>query len=289
MKPTGITEPGSIAYLAELEMWSDIRCETRQCLFRSLTIGVLYLLAALAVGAYLILAVQEVGTGLFMRRGWELEKVNLDWMRYIAWGYGGMAIIVMILYPLLGLLIHDRIPHWCSWMMEAVPGVGSTMRIVSLGDFCQSMYQSVAASETYSSALDQASQCVRSSSMRHWSRKASGRIAAGQSLGQVLASTPIREPSLFAVIALTSSSTTSTQSSANTISDEDTIRVWYQAALECHTLAQSRSHRTTQMISVLGLLASVFFATLGMFMAATFVFSILTETYGFYTQFESLF
>jgi hypothetical protein len=210
-------------------------------------------------------------------------------MRYIAWGYGGMSLIVMIFYPLLSLLIYDRLPHWCSWMMEGVPGVGSAIRVVSLGDFCQSMYQSIMDSDTYDAALDQASQIVHSPSMRHWSRKASGQIAAGQSLGQVLASTPIREPSLFAVIALTSNSPASTPSPTYSRSDEDTIRIWHQAALECHTLAQSRSHRTNQMISVVGLLASVFFATLGMFLAATFVFSILSETYGFYSQFDSLF
>ena len=289
MTGTKFLEPESIAHRVELEMWSDIRCETRQRLMRSLTIGVLYLLAALAVGAYLILAVQEIGTGLYMLRDWELEEVSLGWMTQVAWGYGGVAIVVIVLYPLLALLICDRLPHWCSWMMEAVPGVGSTMRAVSLGDFCQAMYQSVAASQTYDAALAHASQRVRSPSLRDWSRKASGRIAAGQSLDGVLASAPIREPALFAVIALTSDSAANMRSAANKLSHEDTIRIWHQAASECHILAQSRSIRATQLLSVLGLLASVFFATLGMLMAAMFVFGVLKETYGFYTQFDSLF
>ena len=86
----------SIATTAELELWQSIREDTRRRLTRVVSIGVLYLLAALAVGMYLILTMAEVASDTVVLRSWRPEMIDVTWMKMTALGYAVAAIIAII-------------------------------------------------------------------------------------------------------------------------------------------------------------------------------------------------
>ncbi len=249
----------SIAQTAEFELWQRGRDDARRRLRSAVTWGFVYLIAALAVGAYLIVVVKEISRGTVWVDSWNFEEMDLSWMTQIAWGYAGLAVLAIIAYPLLLLLIHGKLPSGLAWFMRRVPGIGSTMRVVELGELCQSMVQSIAQSKTYAAALGDVSHTVRDSGLRRWSARAHQQIEAGQSLATLLRSSPIHDQPLPAVIAFAQSDTSRT----------DTLRVWQQAAAQCHIRIERRVDRATQAVSVSCLLAAVFFAAFGLLLAAT--------------------
>ncbi|TWU10694.1 type II secretion system F family protein [Allorhodopirellula heiligendammensis] len=260
-----VVNPWSIGQTAEFELWQRGRDATRRRLSSAVTAGFLYLMAALVVGAYLILMVAAVARGAVVMDGWNATAIDLSWTTQIVWCYGGLALLAIIFYPLLLLLIHGRLPSPLSRCMRMFPGIGSTMRMVELGDFCQSMYQSLAQSQTYEQAFTQASNNARDAGLRQWAHAAACRLETGQSLAGVLRSTPVRDQPLPAILAFVQSD----------ISQSDTLRVWHHAAEECHLQSQRRLKRTTQAISVSCMLAAVFLAAFGMLMAATITHRML--------------
>ena len=161
----------SIATTAELELWQSIREDTRRRLTRVVSIGVLYLLAALAVGMYLILTMAEVASDTVVLRSWRPEMIDVTWL-----GYAVAAIIAIIGYLLVLMMILQRLPALLSRIVGAMPWIGSTMRMVAMAEFCQSIYQSLLHSQTYGDALQQASKSVHHAGLRHWSAISSKRI-----------------------------------------------------------------------------------------------------------------
>ncbi len=265
MNQTQLVVQENIAQQAEFEIWRSIRDETRGRLTRSISVGFLYLLAALAVGAYLMLTLAEVGRDIVNWSYWKPERVEVAWITEIAWGYGAMALFAVIGYVLTLLLIRDLLPSSFCRIVSAIPWIGSTIRIVAMGDFCQSIYESVLRRQTYSDALEHAAMAVRNPDLRQWSRHSSARIDSGHSLASVLHSSPIQDQPLSAVTAFV----------AQELSIDESVRVWHHATAECHSLARSRLHRTTQVISITCLLACVSIAAFAMFLSGMLTTSIL--------------
>ncbi|EMI42875.1 hypothetical protein [Rhodopirellula sp. SWK7] len=261
MNSTDVAPEASIAQAAEAELWRDIRNETRRRLTRTVTVSFLYLLAALAVGSYLINAVIEAGRGAVYYVGWKETELNVNWMTQFVWSYAVLALLATIAYVLTMLLIHNKLPAQLGAAMNRMPWIGSTMRMVSMGSFCQSIYQSVARSRTYGDALETAAEEVSDATLRQWSAVAAQRIRSGQSLSNVLQSCPIRDQPLSAVSVMIE----------NPRSMEESVRVWHQATEECHGLARSRLIRATQVLSVSALLVSVFLAAFAMLSATMFM------------------
>ena len=247
----------SIAQEAEFEIWRSIRDDTRRRLTVAITVGFLYFLAALAVGAYLILTVAEVGRETVFLKDWEPERIDVVWLTQIALGYGGLALVAVIGYALTLMLIRDKLPPWLCRIVGAMPWIGSTIGIVSMGEFCQSIYQSILRRQTYSDAFAQASMVVGDARLRRWSGNSSKRIESGNSLVSVFQSSPIQDQPLSAVTAFV----------AKELSVNESVRVWHHATAECHLLAQSRLARTTLVISITCLLASVLIAIFAMFLS----------------------
>ncbi|MCO8125397.1 hypothetical protein NHH03_26900 [Stieleria sp. TO1_6] len=254
-----------IAFESEHELWQSIRDDTRRRLARATSIGFLYLLAALAVGAYLILAVREYGTDAIYFDGWYPKPIQFDWLTQIAWAYGVIAIVATFAYILVMLFIFDRLPSTLCRVVAATPWIGSTIRIVATGELCQSVFRSILDSKSYSDALQQASHEVHNRCLRDWSALSAARIDAGHSLANVMRVSPFQDPPLSAIAALTTYSQ----------SQQESLRIWYQATTECHRLAQSRLDRATTALSVTCLLVSVFLASFAMFLTALFTRFVL--------------
>ncbi|QDV44452.1 hypothetical protein Enr13x_43180 [Stieleria neptunia] len=240
----------SIAMTAELELWQSIREDTRRRLTRVVSIGVLYLLAALAVGAYLILTMAEVASDTVVLHSWRPELIDVTWMKMAALGYAVVAFIAIVGYLVILMMILQRLPALLCSIAGAMPWIGSTMRMVAMGEWCQSIYQSLLRSQTYGDALQQASQAVDHAGLRRWSAISSKRIELGHPLSVVLQSSPIQDQPLSAVAVL----------AAETLAPEQAVLIWHRAASECHVLAQSRLDRTAAVLSISFLLASVFVA-----------------------------
>ncbi|WP_182865153.1 hypothetical protein [Stieleria mannarensis] len=250
MNPPDEHHATSLAEDAELQIWRGIREDTRRRLLRVVTVGGLYLIAALAVGVYLIVTIAEVGRENVALRGWQPVAVDVGWMLTVAAGYGVMAVLALVGYLVAWMWIQDKLPAAACRIVGAMPWIGSTMRMVAMGEFCQSIYQSLLRVQPIGEALDQASSAVGHAGLRRWSALASKRIELGHPLVHVLQSSPIQDPPLSAVTAF----------AMREMAASDTVDVWRRATSECHLLAQSRLDRTAMAVSVCCLLASVFIA-----------------------------
>lgn len=264
MNPPG--KPGtSIADEAEFERWQDIRNETRRRLTVAILVALCYLLASLAVGSYLIRALAEVAQGAFPIMSWYPKNIATSWIEGIVWVYAGLAVIVTVSGILLIALVHGKLPASLSRLVCSTPWIGSTIRIVAMGEFCQAVYQSVLKSQTYTDALEQASRDVRLSDLRQWTKRSSQRLESGISIAIVLQSFPIPDQPLFAVAALI----------AQPRSSKESAQVWHDATEECHVTAQSRMNRTALVISVTCLLASVLIASFALLISVTMMQGLL--------------
>ncbi|TWT92246.1 hypothetical protein [Neorhodopirellula pilleata] len=255
----------SIGRDAELEVWRHVRIEARRRLSGTLTIGFVYLLLALLVGAFLIHAVEDVAHDTVYLQGWNQETLELRWMTELIWGYVGIGILALVGYVMAMLMIHHRLPGTTWQMIASTPWVGSTMRIVAVADFCQSMFHSLGDSLTYDQAFSKAAVEMQSDGLKPWSTGAAEQIRSGRSIGQVLSSCPTREGSIMALAAMTQSQ----------ISADQSLRVWHDAATECHELIASRLQRTIQVISIFCLLGSVGLAAFAMLVSTRFMASVL--------------
>lgn len=262
---TNTTSPSTIGQEAESEIWEQIRKDTHRKLVVSLTIGVLYLLASLVVGVFLIYTVEEVGRDTVYLQGWELQTVDLQWMTKVRWFYGGIGALAMLAYAVIYLTIQNLLPPIVWRRTCSIAWVGSTIRMVAIADVCQSIYHSVRRGFPYDKAFARAASEVQSVGMRCWLSRAAERIQAGQSPAAALRSCPVQDQPFAAVAVITSGELTK----------EETIEVWHQATMECHALAFSRLNRATQVISVTCLLCSAGLAAFALIVSARFMSALL--------------
>lgn len=202
---------------AEFERWRRGRADVRRRLSGAATSGFLYLIASLAVGAYLIVAVAAVTRDTTVMDGWNSRDLDLSWMYQIAWGYGALAVLAVIAFPLVLLLIAGKLPPLLARVMRSLPGMGSTMRMVELGDFCQSVYMSIAQSKTYGQAFRDAALDVQDADLRRWAATSAASLEGGQSPASVLRFAPIREQPLPAILAFVQGG----------VSQTDALRIWH--------------------------------------------------------------
>lgn len=264
---------------AERQRWQVIRAKARSQLTGSITIGFLYLMASLVVGSYLVIMIREVARDAAFIRGWEVETIQTDWMEQVVWGYAALAILAVVFFALVLLLIHGKLPGYVARSMELIPAIGSTMRIVALGELCQSIYDGVVDSQTYETSLVSASKQVRDPGLKRWALNAFKLLQSGYSPSVVLASAPIRDQPLQVVSAMIQSE----------LSVEQTVAVWHEAADQCHRLAESRANRAKQFISASTLLISVMLAAFAFLISAVFMGSMITGLASTVYMFSGLF
>ncbi len=260
-----------IAEQAEIELWGDIRMHVRRRLFRAATVGAFSMVLSLAVGAFLLTSVSGLGDGIADFTGDRNQAFDLTWMVQLAWAYGFAAATVVVLYVIVLLSLRNWLPSVFSPVPELIPAIGPTIRAVSLGEFCQTVYLSVVRSETYENALRRASETVGNPALRRWAGESQKMLAAGRSIEQVLTESPVSDHPLNAVSATLCASA----------SDEMTRQVWWQATTECHELANSRMHRTIQILSVFCLSVSALSASL----ALSFSVYLLSQSLSYFMYF----
>lgn len=235
---------------AEMETWAAMRDNARSSLSYATTISFLYLIAALAVGAFLLSAVAELCEGAIYYVGWEEQTVMVAWMRSMMWVYASVAATAGLGWLMVQLSLRYRLPVLISAIISKIPGLGRAIQNIALADFCQSIYRSVVNSETYVEAFRAASNETLFTPLRLWIDQSAKRLDSGQSWEHALRYPPIKDHSIAAVIAM----------GQNPLSSEETIRMWHQAASDSHLLLQTRSQRTVRHLLRVGLIASVFTA-----------------------------
>ena len=256
----------SIAVQAELETWQDIRNESRRRLTVAISLAAAYLLGAVAVGSYLVSVVSEIAKdSMVLRSYWDWETIDLFYFTQMGVIYIGLAVMIVLGYALMAMLIWGKLPVGSTWIIDRLPGVGATMRMVVMSELCTSFYGSMLRSLAYTEAFDQASNEVENRDVSRWAKRCAKRVEAGHPLGAVLLSSPVRDQPLSIVSALLSGDQTQIQSA----------HIWHQAATECHLLAQSRMERTVQVLSVASLLASALIAFFAVLVCGTVVRSLL--------------
>lgn len=242
----------TISDQAELEMWSVIRDDARSSLSRATTIGFIYLIAALAVGTFLLSAVAELSEDAVYYVGWEEKEVVVTWMRSMMWVYAGIAVIAGIGWLVVQLSLRGSLPVVVATIISKIPGLGRAIQTIAMANFCQSIYQSVVNSKTYGDAFRAASDETRFTPLRLWIDRSAARLDSGQSWEHALLRPPIKDHPLAAVIAMGQSQ----------LSREETIRMWHQAASDSHWLLQTRSQRTVRHLFRVGLIGALFTAGL---------------------------
>lgn len=260
--PTGL----SIAVKAEFQRWENIRDLSRRQLSGTITIGFLYLMGSLAVGGYLLVTIREIAKDAAILRGWQVETIEIGWMDQVAWCYVVIALGAVILFPCLLLLIQGKSPSFLARWLEHLPWIGSTMRIIAIGDFCQSIYHGILQSQTYETAFATAAENVRHPGLSRWAMDSSKQIQAGRSPSSVLANSPIRDQPLTVVSVMVDSD----------LSAEQTVATWHDTTAQCHHLAESRAHRAKQFISTSTLLVCVMLAAFALLVSAVFMTSMIS-------------
>jgi hypothetical protein len=255
----------SIADQAEVETWSAIRDSGRSNLARAATLSLLYLLAALAVGAFLLFAVAQICEGAVYYVGWEEEEVVVAWMQTMMWIYAGAAVIALAGWLLVQLSLRGRLPWGLSAVAAKIPGVGRAIQTIALADFCESIYRSVVGSQTYGDAFRFAAQEIRFTPLQNWAAHSALRLDAGQSWEHALSHPPIKDHPLAAVTAL----------GQGQLSREETIRMWHQAASDSHSLIESRSQRSVRNLFRIGLIGAVLTAGFAILAANTAIVSMI--------------
>ena len=273
------TRQSEIAIRAEAELWEGVRSETRRRLLGAVTLGVFYQVAALVVGSFLLSTIAELGDGTTYMVGWSTQQLDLYWTTFVLWAYGSFAGLLIVGYLLVLLMVVGWLPSNIGMLVSSIPWIGSTMRIVFMGEFCQSIYHSINQAKTYQQAFLDASESLHSSNLRRWSKQSAERIAAGYSLSSVLMSSPIQDQPLSAVAAFVSDGK----------SMEAAQQVWHRATSECHLLAQSRLDRATLVVSTTSLLIAALFAASAMFLSAAFMSEVVRGLFLMNQTFGGLF
>ncbi|WDQ16360.1 hypothetical protein [Rhodopirellula sp. P2] len=255
----------SIADQAEVETWAAIRSNGRSSLSHAATLSLLYLLAALAVGAFLLSAVAQICEGTVYYVGWDEEELLVAWMRNLMWVYAGGAAIALTGWLLVQLSLRGRLPSVLSAVVAKIPGVGRAIQTIALADFCESIYRSVVGSQTYGDAFRFAAQETRFTPLQNWAVHSALQLDAGQSWEHALSHPPIKDHPLAAVTAL----------GQGQLSREETMRMWYQAASDSHSLIESRSQRSVRNLFRIGLIGAVLTAGFAILAANTAIVSMI--------------
>lgn len=262
MNAVDVVPDESIAMRAEFERWAGVRENARRRLTHALSIALVYVLASIGVGIFLLRSVSQIVQIAVESESyfWKLPG-NIEWMNQLAICYGGLAVVVLAGYVIAILLIHDRLSGYLTRLLGAVPWIGSTVRMVSMGELCQSIYQSVRAGKTYDVAFRKASTELRNPSLRRWSGRMAAAIESGVSLVNLLRGSSIRDQPIGVLSGIFT----------HEISETDAIQVWHHAAAECHLLADSRLNRTLMATSVTCVLVSVLIAAVALLSSTMFL------------------
>ncbi|MCC9600902.1 hypothetical protein LOC67_10015 [Stieleria sp. JC731] len=275
MKHSDQIPPDSIAFSAEISTWQSIRDDVRKRLSRSTTIGFLYVLAAVGVGSYLLSVIKEAADYFYVMTDFDFEPIDAQWMDLLTWGYGILGGLTVLAYLASQLMIWDRMPASLFSITGFIPWIGSTTRMLAIGEFCQLIYESVTSNQPYDEAMQLAAAKAKNPSFRSWMEQTSHRLKAGQSIAHVLGSAPVRDQPICAMNALL-------QKEAN---QEETIFLWHQASAESHLLVQSRLGRTNLFFSGTCMLIATFLAGLALFVTSTYMISVILGLRSMYSIF----
>gem|GEM_PF-6564006 len=124
-----MTSP-TISDQAEAEMWSVIRDDARSSLSRATTVSFIYLIAALAVGAFLLSAVAELSEDAVYYVGWEEKEVLITWMRSLIWVYAGIAVAASVIWILVQLSLRGSLPVVIATIVSKIPGLGRAIQTI---------------------------------------------------------------------------------------------------------------------------------------------------------------
>ena len=175
-----------IAEQAEVELWESLRSEIRRRLFVAVSVGAFYMLVASMVGMFLIHTLATMNDESVFLLTWSGDALNTTTMNPILWAYACLAVAVIVGYGVSMLLIGGLLPANLCAIVGSLPWIGSTMRIVSMGEFCQSIYQSVLAVKSYPEAFATASESVRNADLRRWLKLSAKRIEYGFPIEHVI-------------------------------------------------------------------------------------------------------
>jgi type II secretory pathway component PulF len=240
----------TIGQSAQLERWSELRRVSRNRFVFHLTAGLLYLLLSLLAGAYLFTSLGKLEQEFLFIDTFSYFNNEQEFFSPLARLYLCVAIMIGLGSLLLILAVFNRLPAFFSPVLYRLPYIGSVWRILTMSEFCQSVYSSVIQRRTYSDALEIASRDVSDKSIRLWSLRASQQTASGKPIENVLKSMPLVDQPLPSVVfALPSIDT-----------EIDSAGLWEQAAQESHFLLQSRVNRILRLLNVFFLVISVFVA-----------------------------
>lgn len=270
IQATGLT----IGQTAMLQTWQEIRLDARRRMLFTATLGFLYVIASLLVGAYLLHALDRIVDDVpDPSRSWlSSETIELAWLSSVALAYLVATVIVGAALAFVILMLVGRLPKFLSPIAARTPVFGAICRIMSAGEFCQSLYRSVVQQKTYADAFGEAADEIREASIRHWAKHSSTRIAQGELVQNVLESTPIDDQPLAVISAVI-------PSLKNT---GDSVYLWHEASAECHAVLQTRLKRGLKFVSLWSLLISVSLAGSPFVLATLFISFHLRANYFLY-------
>jgi type II secretory pathway component PulF len=246
----------SIGEAAQLATWREIREDSRRRFAFCLTMGFFQLFASLIAGAYLFASLAQLEVQIPDFVGFSQELSPVRYFAQFARLYVFIAGAIVLVFVFLMLVVLTRLPAIFSAITFGLPGIGSIWRVLTMSEFCQSIYGSVVQQKTYSDALETAARDVSDKATSLWSTQSSRRVAHGEPIEQVLRESPIQDQPLPIVASILPSLKTAIEST----------QLWHQASSECHLLLQSRVNRTLRLLSIFSLTASVLIAGLAIFL-----------------------
>lgn len=246
MKPPDEDQPGwSSAVEAKVRVWDQVRRELRWRLIRALSLSLCYLLAAFAVGAYLLQATGSL-----------LDEDFLDSLpgtvspeqliSFLLVAYAIAAVVLLALMSFCFLTLFDRLPAGLQPVAAILPSFGSATSSLSLSAFWSSFYRSVTKAQPYETAFETASRELTNPAMRKWASLGALWISRGHGLEEVFVYAPLSDCSTRAAAALLKSNR----------DPERVAEVVERAASGSHQLAYSRVLRTSRVIFATGILGS---------------------------------
>lgn len=249
-------------------MWSEIRTSIHRQMVRLVVTGTGYLVFAFLIGSFLIQMMEKVGGGtVYLTRETRYpfftknQDLGVDWMQTLLILYLVSAACCLIASTLMILFVKHRLtPRLSAWMAN-VPFIGSTMECLAAAELCQSVFQCVNSRQTYPAALSHASVTIGNPAIRRWANEASKRLDQGQSVSDILGTSPLRVPPVAVLSGVFIQEKT----------PEQTVALWESATEESHLLAQSRFERANVFLSNMIILISAFIAGFALYSSNSFL------------------
>ncbi|MCC9655115.1 hypothetical protein [Rhodopirellula halodulae] len=255
----------TIANQADLERWTNIRTDSRREVLRAITFGLIYLLAALAVGAYLLISVEAITDGTIIFVGWDVVEVSFPWMNVLAWIYAGLAVSFILLFVVFQLSLRHRLPATLVRLVAICPILGRVQQTLASAETLQSVYHAVLAEQPYGDAFQTAADEIQSPLWKRWASSVSTRFQAGQTIEKAMRQVPLIDHPIAAVITL----------GQDTLTHAETVRLWHQATEECHALLQSRTRRSIRFISHTGVIIATLLAGMAILSSNTYLVQMM--------------